>query len=57
MDAFWYEIPFLIPQKRLREVYVYGSFVSGWVKRRRGVVAVGIVILIGVDRDWDWGYE
>ena len=28
-------------------MYLFGAFVSGWVKRRRGeIVAVGIVIMI-----------
>ena len=46
MGDFWYEVPFKIQYKILQEVYLFGLFVGGWVKRRRGgIVAVVIVIM------------
>ena len=44
---FWYEIPVLMLQKILQDVFLFGVLVSGWVRRWMGrIVAVGIVILV-----------
>ena len=48
---------FLNAAKILREVFLVGTFVSGWVRRkRRKIVTVGIVIVI-VIVDCGWGVK